>query len=51
MQRARMSNLVIFCNSLEQADAHRRAVPEMVAVHPARVLLLVGEPAPARSAT
>ena len=45
VQRARMSNLVIFCNSLEQAILINAQVPDIEAVHPARVLLLVGEPA------
>jgi glucose-6-phosphate dehydrogenase assembly protein OpcA len=42
--RARLSNLVIYCNRSEQAETVIRAVPEIVAVHPARVLLVVGEP-------
>jgi len=42
--RARLSNLVIFCNQSAQADMVAEAVPEIVAVHPARVLLLIGEP-------
>jgi glucose-6-phosphate dehydrogenase assembly protein OpcA len=41
--RARMSNLVIFCNSGAQADQLDRDLPAVCAVHPARVLLLVGE--------
>jgi glucose-6-phosphate dehydrogenase assembly protein OpcA len=43
VQRARMSNLVIFCNSLEQAILLNEDVPAISMVHPARVLLLVGE--------
>ncbi len=43
VQRARMSNLVIFCNSLEQAINLNEQVPAISMVHPARVLLLVGE--------
>lgn len=43
VQRARMSNLVIFCNHDEVADNLTKAVPEIVSVHPARVLLLVGD--------
>jgi glucose-6-phosphate dehydrogenase assembly protein OpcA len=43
IQRARMSNLVIFCDRREQAEATARLVPEIVAAHPARVLLVVGE--------
>lgn len=44
--RARMSNLVIFCNTPEQAVGITAAVPGVVTVHPARVLLLIGEPGP-----
>jgi glucose-6-phosphate dehydrogenase assembly protein OpcA len=44
VQRARMANLVIFCNSLEQAIQINAHIPEIEAVHPARALLLVGEP-------
>jgi glucose-6-phosphate dehydrogenase assembly protein OpcA len=44
--RARMSNLVIFCTSKETADSIATQVPDIVTVHPARVLLLVGEPGP-----
>jgi glucose-6-phosphate dehydrogenase assembly protein OpcA len=43
--RARMSNLVIFCNTRDQAAAVAAQVPDVVTVHPARVLLLLGEPA------
>jgi glucose-6-phosphate dehydrogenase assembly protein OpcA len=46
VQRAHMSNLVIFCNQGEQADGLRAVVPAVVATHPARVLLLVGEAGP-----
>jgi glucose-6-phosphate dehydrogenase assembly protein OpcA len=42
--RARLSNLVIYCNKNEQAEVVAHAVPNIVAVHPARVLLVVGEP-------
>ena len=44
--RARMSNLVIFCDRAETANSLVSEVPMIVAVHPARVLLLVGEPGP-----
>jgi glucose-6-phosphate dehydrogenase assembly protein OpcA len=44
--RARMSNLVIFCTSKEMADTIATQVPDIVTVHPARVLLLVGELGP-----
>ena len=43
-QIARLSNLVIFCNNPEQAQAIDRIVPDIVAVHPARVLLCLAEP-------
>ena len=42
--RARMSNLVIFCDRPEQADRIAADIPDIVAMHPARVLLLIGEP-------
>ena len=44
--RARMSNLVIFCDCSERADSAAAVVPDIVVVHPARVVLLVGEPGP-----
>jgi glucose-6-phosphate dehydrogenase assembly protein OpcA len=44
--RAQMSNLVIYCNRTEVADAVEREVPAIVALHPARVLLLRAEPGP-----
>ncbi len=44
VQRARMANLVIFCNSLEQAILINAQVPEVEAVHPARAIVVVGEP-------
>ena len=43
--KARMSNLVIFCAKEEQADRIRNFIPEIVGLHPARVLLLIGEAA------
>jgi glucose-6-phosphate dehydrogenase assembly protein OpcA len=43
VQRACMSNLVIFCDQPEQAEEVAGQVPEIVASHPARVLLLLGE--------
>jgi glucose-6-phosphate dehydrogenase assembly protein OpcA len=42
--RARMSNLVIYCNSAALAERLTEAVPDVVTVHPARVLLMVAEP-------
>jgi glucose-6-phosphate dehydrogenase assembly protein OpcA len=43
VQRARMSNLVIYCNSAAMAGQVAAEVPEIIALHPARVLLLVAE--------
>src|SRR5438445_726425 len=48
VRRARMSNLVIFCTNPAHADSLALAVPNIVAVHPARVLMVVGEPGPDR---
>jgi glucose-6-phosphate dehydrogenase assembly protein OpcA len=44
--RARLSNLVIYCNKAEQAEIVAKAMPGIVAIHPARVLLLIGETSP-----
>ncbi len=43
LRRARMSNLVVYCSSLEQSIAINEQVPGISAVHPARVLVVVGE--------
>jgi glucose-6-phosphate dehydrogenase assembly protein OpcA len=51
MKRARMSNLVIFCNSLEQSILINEQVPAIELVHPARAILLVGEPGTDRELT
>jgi len=51
MQRARMSNLVVFCDSLEQSIVINEQVPSIERVHPARVILLVGEPGADRELT
>jgi glucose-6-phosphate dehydrogenase assembly protein OpcA len=40
---ARMSNLVIYCDRPELADAVNAQLPDIVALHPARVLLLLGD--------
>jgi glucose-6-phosphate dehydrogenase assembly protein OpcA len=44
VRRARMSNLVIFCNQEERTGQIAAEVPAIVAQHPARVLLLLAEP-------
>ena len=41
VQRARMANLVIYCAGRERAAQINGEIPEVVNVHPARVLLLV----------
>jgi glucose-6-phosphate dehydrogenase assembly protein OpcA len=38
-----MSNLVIFCDQRDHAEQVTRQIPEIVAAHPAGVLLVVGE--------
>ncbi len=45
IHRARMSNLVIYCDQQEQVDTASSALSEIVAVHPSRVLLLLAEAA------
>jgi glucose-6-phosphate dehydrogenase assembly protein OpcA len=43
VHRACMSNLVIFCDQRQHAEEIAGLVPDVVAGHPARVLLVVGE--------
>ncbi len=43
VQRARMANLVIYCASQERAARLNSEIPDVVAVHPARVLLLIAD--------
>ena len=43
VQLVRMSNLVVYCDTMEAARQVGAQVPDVVAVHPARVLLLVGD--------
>jgi glucose-6-phosphate dehydrogenase assembly protein OpcA len=43
VRRVRMSNLVIYCDSQALAEQVDATIPEVLAVHPARVLLLVNE--------
>ncbi|HEV3118882.1 MAG TPA: glucose-6-phosphate dehydrogenase assembly protein OpcA [Gemmataceae bacterium] len=38
--KARMSNLVVFCSNSEQAERVSTEIPAIVAVHPARVIIL-----------
>jgi glucose-6-phosphate dehydrogenase assembly protein OpcA len=40
IQRARLSNLVVYCDRAEQVEMVTAALPEIIGVHPARVLLL-----------
>jgi len=44
--RARMSNLVVFCNHAEQAEGVSAEIPAIVAVHPARVFILTADAPP-----
>ena len=44
VHRARMSNLMIFCDSEARAERIAAEIPAVIALHPARVLLLLGEP-------
>ena len=39
-----MSNLIIYCSHPTQVEAASAAIPDIVASHPARVLLLVADP-------
>ncbi len=43
IQRARMANLVIYCSRQERAVQLYDEIPEVAAVHPARVLLLLAD--------
>ncbi len=43
VHRARMSNLIIHCQTSERADEVEPMIPEIVSIHPARVLLLVAD--------
>jgi hypothetical protein len=43
VQRTRMANLVIYCASQERAARLNAEIPEVVNVHPARVVLLVAD--------
>lgn len=44
LTRACMSNLIIYCDSRAQADTVKGELPFVLQTHPARVLLLCGEP-------
>ncbi len=41
LRRVHMSNLVIYCDCMETAERVSKQVPDIVGVHPARVLLLI----------
>jgi glucose-6-phosphate dehydrogenase assembly protein OpcA len=43
VQRVRMSNLLIYCGNLALAESVAEQVPDVVMVHPARVILLVAD--------
>jgi glucose-6-phosphate dehydrogenase assembly protein OpcA len=44
VRRVRMSNLVVYCETEAQAAQVDAQIPEVVATHPARVVVLVGDP-------
>lgn len=46
VHRARLANLIIFCDRPLQAAQVEQDLPEVAVVHPARVLLLIGEAGP-----
>jgi glucose-6-phosphate dehydrogenase assembly protein OpcA len=46
VQWARMSNLVIYCTGPELPSELGKVVPDIVTMHPARVLMLEAEPGP-----
>jgi hypothetical protein len=46
MVRACMSNLIVYCDRADLAERVAAQVPEVVTVHPARVLLLIAETGP-----
>lgn len=43
VHRARMSNLVIFCNDPARAEEVQQYIPQIIATHPARVILAIHE--------
>ena len=43
VHRARMSNLIVFCDTIERAAEVEAIIPDIVAIHPARVLMLVAQ--------
>lgn len=43
IQRARMSNLVIYCDQADLAETIASQIPEIVIVHPCRVILIVSD--------
>lgn len=43
VHRARMSNLIVYCDSPERSEEVEALLPAIVRVHPARVLKLVGD--------
>ena len=51
IQRARMSNLVIFCNDLGQSMLVTEQIPAISAVHPTRTILLIGDPEGSKEVT
>ena len=46
VMRACMSNLIIYCDTKQEADLIAGEIPHIVDIHPARVLLLIGNGQP-----
>jgi glucose-6-phosphate dehydrogenase assembly protein OpcA len=44
VQRVRMSNLIIYCDCVDHHCQAESVIPEIIANHPARVLLLLADP-------
>lgn len=51
VMRACMSNLIIYCDTKEEAVLIGREIPVIVDIHPARVLLLIGNGQPKKGNT
>ena len=49
VMRACMSNLIIYCDTPQEADIISQEIAAIVDVHPARILLLLGNGTPSES--
>jgi glucose-6-phosphate dehydrogenase assembly protein OpcA len=50
VMRACMSNLIIYCDTPKEAEVISQEIPAIVDIHPARILLLVGNGKPSEAA-